>query len=128
MSDTSISVKVKNCFYHNFSAFFPLTKFRTTLKWGEHILLCYWYLNHYLDVLLTFKNHIILLKNVLYMSGSTMLGFWLDLHNSFTLNMLYGHKMHKYEVLIFINCIYICIFVCVSSIFLFPCFATKFVI
>lgn len=32
MSDTSISVKVKNCFYCNFDAFISLTKFKGHIK------------------------------------------------------------------------------------------------
>lgn len=32
MSDTSISVEVKNCFYCNFSAFIPLIKFKDHIK------------------------------------------------------------------------------------------------
>lgn len=32
MSDTSISGKVKTCFYCNFSAFIPLTQFKDHVK------------------------------------------------------------------------------------------------
>lgn len=89
MSDTSISVKVKSCFYCNFDAFISLTKLKDHIKVRRAYfisLLIFKYIISSMDF--DFEMPYFLLKSVLCISDSTVLGYRLGLHHSFSLSVL----------------------------------------